>query len=331
MSVWSNEHLVEVLEESEWFVRFSTWYDTFREARRKENVFFHPDNVKALSAWVVRRGTTLSFDEPVAILFREMLALISEIESDVIYGSTTRCAVCDKKADTFMVGCEHHVHICFECHETFVYVGLSAASILRARRWLAEKRTIEPSVPAKTETCCVKCGAPATCQFYPVAGKASTPNLPCPCCEAHYHEAVRRGRDRFGGALGLDWTPEYEWLKSGSLPLPDKTCMTCKRVCVQRYTTDPGCEKWSEAKPTQLDPYAVQREREQLEEFRAGMVEEHLRCSRENAAQRFADICWKNNREAALERRRRALLGLERGPDPKLLCTSDLFEPRRKG
>ena len=62
MNVWSNARLVEVLKESEWFVRFDTWYDTFREARRKINASFHPNNVKALSEWVALRGTTPSSD-----------------------------------------------------------------------------------------------------------------------------------------------------------------------------------------------------------------------------------------------------------------------------
>jgi hypothetical protein len=60
------------------------------------------------------------------------------------------------------------------------------------------------------------------------------------------------------------------------------------------------------------------------------MVEERMRCTREFSGQWFADLCWSKNHEATLERRHRVLLGLERGSDPKLLCTLDLFNPRKR-
>lgn len=139
MSGWTTEKLVEVLKEQDWWPRY--------KAQREAGGF----NVeKALSGLVADRAKEeFHYVPEVRPLRREMIALVAEIESGEIYGSASRCAICSGKADTFMCGVEHAVHVCYGCCERFSSEGCntSAAAILRARRILSDRTTTTKKAP----------------------------------------------------------------------------------------------------------------------------------------------------------------------------------------
>lgn len=84
---------------------------------------------------------------------------------------------------------------------------------------------------------------------------------------------------------------------------------------------------WTDTPSAKVDPYAAQREREAAMDLPAAMREHNARFFAETVKPRALAYMAKLR---AAEKRRRVILGLERGPDPRVLMSGDLFDPRRR-
>lgn len=156
--------LVEIVKESEWWVRFSAWSDAFREKRKKEGLDYCTTNEEVLRSWITDRNRLVSsYTAAVSSLAHEFLDLLGEIESGLIYGGTECCCVCGKSGGTGAAydwavhdwiefkdgkatGVATTIHCCRDHWPTSVVTGVpptttlpAAGAILRARRVLGNK------------------------------------------------------------------------------------------------------------------------------------------------------------------------------------------------
>lgn len=90
------------------------------------------------------------------------------------------------------------------------------------------------------------------------------------------------------------------------------------------------CRKRGITLPPWSDPYAAQRDREASREFGNWARMDVSRSESRRGDDRFDDHYRARTEARAAEKRRRVLLGLDRGPDPRILLTGDLLDPRKR-
>jgi hypothetical protein len=241
----------------------------------------------------------------------EMLDLVVGIESGGVYGTSTKCAICDGKADTYMGGREHAINTCFSCHENFHHDDLwSAGAVLRARRLrgvanIVPKATINyqhiyttTTSPASGLSAAVSCGV---CQG-PTKLLADRDVYHCKHCNAE-----ASGSDlRAVPADVVVWSkyPHKALSRSDSPYKPNWSWCDPYKEHVQHKETSTEFLHWMEKQTG----------------WATGVYE--------NAK---VDVVYSNAEKARLAKRHDVLFGLakaDEGPMVRELCELGMFDPR---
>ena len=314
---WTVEGLAGVVKESEWWQRISA---EMPSALRLESFIENAD----ATFW---HGGHEPYRD-------ELRAILSDIRTGAIYGSAERCAVCGGKPGGMMFA--HHdfpFQCCPRCSSTVETIGVpsAAAAILRARRLLGERKAKDPNPDA-----CAKCGRDswydlpaenggrmrvcAGCHPGVSISLASTPAKPDLTPRERWEAKCERWRME-GHPTPYQFT-EPGLREAAAFMTSEELTRECEAIGSNLTET---CRKRGITLPPWSDPYAAQRDRESDANFESKMFAVNKRHFAERVRPRW-EAYMDSERKAAA--RRRVLLGLDRGPDPRILLTGDVFDPR---